>query len=1068
METSGNHYETTTDSDTANLEERPVGSVVSSLGLDDHDSFMTSDYATTVLTSQGKPTYKLDLRNIKLVGRTKELATLNDCYNRIRQGKKNSSEFLFIGGDSGTGKSALAEALREPVMLHGGNGFFVSGKFEKDQSEPFSALVQVFSDLCDLVAQSTSNAGCQKITAALEGELPILYDIIPNLSRITGELFHYDDDRSVLKTGVKHGFTRLKQACRKFLSIVASKKHPVVLHLGNLQWADKGSVDLIRSLLKYKKSKFLMVLITQNGGGGCMESLLQYATTNSDDCLPCTTLEVGNLSLDDLTCLVSDVTETEPSKATELAALVLHRTDGNPFFVIKFLELMRESKLIQYNYNSCEWTWSLSRIQNETNVCDNVLEIITKRVNQLKVQVQVVLRLASVQGTQFHRDVIKAVALREKLSIMSERPDGKDMVDISLKVAEKQGLIESMSDGSLRFCHHRIQDCMYAMIPHGQKRAMLHLAVARSLQQMEEGERFAFSIADQLYRAKMLLVTDDDVLDFGQSSLQAAKLAMRKAAFGIAARYVARAIAIMDVTMQWDDVFYESSLNLHLTSAEASFCCGNVDDCNTNLEEVFKHARSNLDASRAYTIQVYSLGAQARLDEAIDIAFAAARGLGIKIPKNPNMRQAVWQIIKTKAALRWKSDADLLALPTQCNADSEAAFKLLALASHYAALAMKTPHLCLSIISMLRIVIKGRASAPSVFCSYGLLEAAVGNINEAVRMGRLALELQGSQRRPNDLPSTLSLAHTSLLHWRIPFRDSLEPLLEGYTSGMENGDYEAGFMAMQAYMMMAIFSGSPLIDLEQKMRQYCMLISELDHKIQLYLSLPYWQLCLNLLGQSDSPTMLIGEAMDQKLLENEDQYTKVALAPQTLNSVCIVLAYHFEDVESLMYLLSEYDSFESNSGGHFMVYIIKFYVGMGYMVLYRIFVKRSYKEKARKIARQLRKWTRDGCVNTRPLSALLEAELKTVDAGSDEFLAAFYDAIHAARDAQNCCLEALAHERISRFLHYDEARPHMDRALDLYGEWGASAKVAHLEKSFHWLQDDVRTPLEIVTDNTVE
>jgi predicted ATPase len=1057
----------TTHSDSPNVEDRGAASVVSSLGHDDHDSFMTSDYATTVLTSQGKPTYKLDLRNIKLVGRGKELATLKDCYDRVSQGKKNGSEFVFIGGESGTGKSALAEALREPVMLHGGNGFFVTGKFEKDQREPFCALVQAFSDLCDLVAQSKT--GCHKITAALEGELPILHSIIPNLSRLTGHNTHDYDDGSVLKTGGKHGFTKLKQSCRRFLSAIASKKHPVVLHLGNLQWADKGSVDLIGSLLRNKKSKFLMFIITQSGNPGCMESLLHYAAVNANDCLPCTNLEVGNLTLEDLTCLVSDVTETESSKAAELAALVLHRTNGNPFFVIKFLELMRDSKLIQYDYSSCEWTWSLSQIQNETNVCDNVLEIITKRVNQLKVQVQVVLRLASVQGAHFDRDVIKAVASREKLSIMSERPDGKNMVDISLKVAEKQGLIETMSDGSLRFCHDRIQDCMYAMIPRGQKRAVLHLAVARSLQQMEGGERFAFSIADQLYRAKMLLVTDDDILDFGQSSLLAAKLAMRKAAFSIAARYVARAIDLMNVATMWEDLFYESSLNLHLASAEASFCCGHVDDCNTNLEEVFKHARSNLDASRAYTIQVYSLGAQARLDEAIATAFAAARGLGIKIPKNPTMRQAVWQIIKTKASLRWKSDADLLALPTQCNAESEAAFKLLALASHYAAIAMKTPHLCLSIVSMLRIVIKGRASAPSVFCSYGLLEAAVGNISEAVRMGRLALELQGSQTRPNDLPSTLSLAHTSLLHWRIPFRDSLDPLLEGYTSGMENGDYEAGFMAMQAYMMMAIFSGgSPLIDLEQKMRQYCMLISELDHKVQLYLSLPYWQLCLNLLGFSDSPTMLIGEAMDQKLLQNEDQYTKVALAPQTLNTVRIVLAYHFEDVESLMYLLAEYDSFESNSVGHFMVYVVKFYVGMGYMVLYRIFVKRSYKEKARKIARQLRKWTRDGCINTRPLAALLEAELKTVDTGSDEFLAAFYDAIHAARDSQNVCLEALAHERISRFLHYDEARQHMDRALDLYGEWGASAKVAHLEKSFHWLQGDVGTPLEIVTDNTRE
>jgi hypothetical protein len=63
--------------------------------------------------------------------------------------------------------------------------------------------------------------------------------------------------------------------------------------------------------------------------------------------------------------------------------------------------------------------------------------------------------------------------------------------------------------------------------------------------------------------------------------------------------------------------------------------------------------------------------------------------------------------------------------------------------------------------------------------------------------------------------------------------------------------------------------------------------------------------------------MLIGEAMDQNCSQNEDQYTKVALAPQTLNTVRIVLAYHFEDVDSLMYLLAECDSFQFEFSGAF-------------------------------------------------------------------------------------------------------------------------------------------------------
>jgi predicted ATPase len=64
---------------------------------------------------------------------------------------------VVLHGLSGSGKTSLVDTLREPVASS--HGYFVAGKFFQPTmdvtQEPHSAIMAAFSDLCDLVLQSS-------------------------------------------------------------------------------------------------------------------------------------------------------------------------------------------------------------------------------------------------------------------------------------------------------------------------------------------------------------------------------------------------------------------------------------------------------------------------------------------------------------------------------------------------------------------------------------------------------------------------------------------------------------------------------------------------------------------------------------------------------------------------------------------------------------------------------------------------------------------------------------------------------------------------------------------------
>jgi hypothetical protein len=290
---------------------------------------------------------------------------------------------------------------------------------------------------------------------------------------------------------------------------------------------------------------------------------------------------------------------------------------------------------------------------------------------------------------------------------------------------------------------------------------------------------------------------------------------------------------------------------------------------------------------------------------------------------------------------------------------------------------------------------------------------------------------------------------------------------------MEIGDFNDAFLAIQSYMQASLYGGSNLVELEKEMRHYCHIIVEFDNKSIADVSLPYWQICLNFLGRDDNPTFLTGEAMDQaiRLVQDIGAFSN-SIAGFTIISASILLCYHFGDVQSLTSLVVEQERLHYVSQpGHLLLPSSQFYFGLAFIELYRRDKQRSYKEKARRAIKQMRKWTKDGGINTKPLLAILDAEMATLVHSRyvNKIDAAFDEAILEVRTYGNTLLEALANERAARYLQYNtgnkkKTKALMNAALECYESWGATAKINYLRKTSPWLQvePNAAAPMEII------
>ena len=178
-----------------------------------------------------------------LIGRTDELQAIADVYKRVSA--DGGREVVLIAGEAGLGKTTLAAAAARAAFEDGALVLF--GHCEEDLASPYKFFVEA---LDRFVAQASDDQLAQHV--APHGS--DLARLVPSVARKLSPGFR------PARASTPTPSATCSSLPSPGSSADMSQVQPVVLVLDDLQWADRGSLLLLRHLAASEQiSRLLMV-----------------------------------------------------------------------------------------------------------------------------------------------------------------------------------------------------------------------------------------------------------------------------------------------------------------------------------------------------------------------------------------------------------------------------------------------------------------------------------------------------------------------------------------------------------------------------------------------------------------------------------------------------------------------------------------------------------------------------------------------------------------------------------------------------------------------------------------
>jgi histidine kinase len=1001
-----------------------------------------------------------------LCGRTTETLTLLKTYETILQNTNRplSKAVLVVHGESGSGKTSLVDSLREPVSAS--HGYFCSGKFFQQSEgggggllvsqEPYSAVLAAFSDLCDLVLQSRDfdNRRRTQIRQALGPDGNLLSRAISNLSPFLDD--NNNDDNTyfgLFDTTNKAILTRFKIACRRFLRAMSSERHPIVLFIDDVQWMDDGSRQVIKTLLDDGElQNVLLIFAYRDEEADSIGDL--FSSCNSAVDIP-----VHNLDVRDVQQLVSALLGSPASQIEELTDLVVARTSGNPFHVIQFIQSIQNEELLVYDTTRSMWTFDVCQIKKEMMVSETLCDLLARRLFLLDPAMQVVLKVASLIGYCFAKEVLVAVSsaeLHEKqLSPEQIGSTNVACIESILDMAISQGFIDMTKD-IYHFNHDKLQaSCQEMIEPVDIPR--LHNLIGNQYVFHSKNDDALFQAAVHLNKAGDYALGKERRDKLARINLEAAKRCRDKSAFDDAAQFLRHGLMLLDEESQdkWTKCF-DLAFELTESLARMELILGNLNACKQRNEELILHSKSVQMKIAPLVIDVEVRMAGNETTETVVAAKRTLRELGVVMPRRVTALSVLLKLRKVRHLLRGKSDDDILGLPLMQDRTRSTAVKVLIHLSLFCLMQDENNAAMYSALCATELTMKkGGGLSPysaNCFTIYGMCEAGLGNIHQGVRYGELAMKLLDRIPCKEELCPVIYLCSTLLLHWKTHFCSLLPVLAKGLSSGFEVGDVVYCSLCIVTDVGIWYMLGENLASLEQFMRTSYSRLRDLGQEAMIMWIQPWLQFILNMRSSPTSwvaLTILSGEVMDEsEFIDDLKTMNHTVLLRNVLRHKS-TLAYHFGYYEMAATIHQRMDLigrvYESTVGGP----AYHFYGAMIYYERYRTTRQMKYLKAARKHLKRLKQFEAVGNPNVSTCFPLLQAEelaLRSSDVG--DLVVVYSIAMDAMKTEGFVHLEALANERLSVILSalgcHDLSNRFFDRALNLYSDWGAISKYEWL------------------------
>ena len=663
----------------------------------------------------------------RLYGRERELAGLTRLFERAAGGE---SLLCLLAGSPGIGKTALVRALRDTVAAAGGR--LVELRFQRFPRElPGAALVQ-----------------------ALREQLPGLEGLgaQPPLHAVLPELF------------------------QRF----ASRSHPLLLLLDDLQWADGAALALLQSLLWAGRHAHVLLV------GACCEDALDarhplshwLAALRQEQALAAE-WRPAPLSLEQVAALIAD-TCFQISAPRELAALVMQKTLGNPFYTHQFLRTLVAEGRLYFDRQANGWRWSLSQ-DHLRQAADNVVDLLARRLRGFAPRSQQALKLAACTGSRFE---LRALAQACGVS------DAVALEWLAGALHEEMLLPARCSPGGARafaFAHALEQQAACSLAGASSLPA-LHLRVGRTLWHQADDarlEQHICAIADQLNQGQALLTDGGERLAIAGLNLRAGNRARAALAWQAAAAYLNAGIALLPARA-WT-THHALSWELHLQRAGCESVLrqdGPFESSMAILQEQLQQPAQRCLVREQQTLHLSRCG---RLHDALSMGRQGLAEAGLELPPLEDS-EALHTAFRRELAQFWRelgdrpADVVLPALPGSSDKPTANLLRLVC-AMGEAATALSPPLLALlAVLGVRRALAHGNTGSSALV--YTLLAQALagqGDYAKALCLARVASDMAEQGLADTGIAGRVRLHQLAYVrHWSRPFERDLQELEEAF------------------------------------------------------------------------------------------------------------------------------------------------------------------------------------------------------------------------------------------------------------------------------------------------
>lgn len=395
----------------------------------------------------------------RLIGRDKEFEVLKKL---LIQTSESEGQTVFIAGEAGIGKSRLVAELekyarnKKITMLSGRCTF-------KQGVQPYQPFVEAIKNYFDIKGVGTDD----RLREFVREKAPELTNRLPLLRMF---LNIKEDDDVVLESK-----EQLWEAIFNLI-VSISRERAIILFLDDMQWADEDTLNLFYYTSRNITMKKVMIAGTYRSEDvladpeGKAHPLLEIQRQLNREGL-LTVLELQRLAATDVHSMVDSLFPGTDFGEPFYEA-VFSETEGNPFFAMEMLKLLRSEGIIE----KVNGTYRLHENFDRFEIPGKIHDIVMMRIGRLNEEEREMLEVGAVEGESFQSDTIAVCLDLRRIHVLRK-----------LQVLEREHHVIHPQDKMYRFDHGKIREILYdSILP--ELRTEYHLMIGDFFATVHEGQ----------------------------------------------------------------------------------------------------------------------------------------------------------------------------------------------------------------------------------------------------------------------------------------------------------------------------------------------------------------------------------------------------------------------------------------------------------------------------------------------------------------------------------------------------------------------------------------------------